>query len=397
MAGEGKAQFGQDRNLEYQYDPNTNMYGKHVVMEEGDSLKIYFTVHIKRLEGQNARFFSLGRFSFRYFIFSDYREQVPLRGDSLYKIKPVFKGDKAQIWFSFKLPKPKETQAVLFLVVHDYELDESTQFDIPLVIRGQTTAQQWAIFNSKGKEPLFANYFTKKDTVVFRKLTDRFQKLIVFRYNYPFFPASPPHVFVPRPNADMPIDSTFSIYTDSPISFKKPAFYFVQEDSTKQEGFCFWVMDHKFPRITRAAEMVDPLAYITKEEEYEELMAASQPKPAVDDFWQNFGINDANGKKLIKLYYTKVEKANELFTTFKPGWKTDKGMVYILYGKPFKVIRSLEKEFWTYNINGSQLNFTFVRSPNIFYPNSYDLERESFYESSYIYMVQQWRKGIANK
>ncbi|MBY0425559.1 MAG: GWxTD domain-containing protein [Cytophagales bacterium] len=387
-----------DRNLDYQYDLNPNISNKHIVLDEDDSLKVYATFHIKRLEGQNARYLSSSRFDFKYLIYSDYNSTSPISGDSLYRLKTNFKPDKAQIWFSFKLPKPQIPSAILFLSVHDSELDETTIFDIKLSINNENQAMPYGIFTSKGKEPIFSNYFTTKDTVQFRKMTDRFQKLIVFRYKHEFAPASPPMLYVPVINSNMAIDSIFSVYSDSPLRFKKEAFYFAQEDTTTSEGFCFTVKEAKYPRITRAKEMIGPLAYITKDEEYEELVKTKSPKAAIDDFWQNFGVNDPNAKKQIKQYYNRVEKANELFTTYKEGWKTDMGMAYILFGKPTKVLRSLEKEDWTYlTSNNSQLIFTFRRKPNIFYSASYELEREKFYESSYLSIVQQWRKGIPQK
>ena len=392
------AQPSVERNLDYQYDPIPNISCKYIVLDEDDSLKIYATFHIKRLEGQNARFLSPSRFEIRYNVFADYLNPTVLFGDSLYRMKTNFKPDKAQIWFSFKVHKPSAPSAVLFISVHDNELDETTQFDIPLVINKSTVGQYYGIFTSKGKEPLFANYFTVKDTVQFRKMTDRYQKLIVFRYNYDFDPAAPPMQYIPRPNKEMQIDCVFSVRADSPLRFKKAAFYFVQEDTTTTEGFSFTVKEFKYPKLSRAKELIGPLAYITKNEEYEELVRSKFPKLAVDDFWQNFGNNDQNAKKQIKLFYSRAEKANELFTSFKDGWKTDMGMIYIMYGKPSRVIRQFDKEFWTYvTANNSQIIFTFDRKPTIFTPKNFELEREKYYETSYLSNVQQWRKGLPPK
>jgi GWxTD domain-containing protein len=204
--------------------------------------------------------------------------------------------------------------------------------------------------------------------------------------------------YIPSPNKEMQIDCVFSVRADSPLRFKKAAFYFVQEDTTTTEGFSFTVKEFKYPKLSRAKELIGPLAYITKNEEYEELVRSKFPKLAVDDFWQNFGNNDQNAKKQIKLFYSRAEKANELFTSFKDGWKTDMGMIYIMYGKPSRVIRQFDKEFWTYvTANNSQIIFTFDRKPTIFTPKNFELEREKYYETSYLSNVQQWRKGLPPK
>ena len=36
-------------------------------------------------------------------------------------------------------------------------------------------------------------------------------------------------------------------------------------------------------------------------------------------------------------YYRRVRFANEEFTQYKDGWKTDRGMIYILFGPPNQV------------------------------------------------------------
>ena len=42
----------------------------------------------------------------------------------------------------------------------------------------------------------------------------------------------------------------------------------------------------------------------------------------------------------MRRYYARVEEANLRFSAFKPGWKTDRGMVYVRYGEPDTTISS---------------------------------------------------------
>ena len=37
-------------------------------------------------------------------------------------------------------------------------------------------------------------------------------------------------------------------------------------------------------------------------------------------------------KSLIAIYYNRIQNANLHFTTFKEGWKTDRGMIYVVFG-----------------------------------------------------------------
>ena len=67
-------------------------------------------------------------------------------------------------------------------------------------------------------------------------------------------------------------------------------------------------------------------------------------------------------------YYRRVRFANEEFTQYKDGWKTDRGMIYILFGPPNQVFYSdfvsFEKasQQWVYYNNG--IFFTFFDDHN---------------------------------
>ncbi|MFW6232503.1 MAG: GWxTD domain-containing protein, partial [Bacteroidota bacterium] len=38
-------------------------------------------------------------------------------------------------------------------------------------------------------------------------------------------------------------------------------------------------------------------------------------------------------------YYTRIETADKNFTSYTEGWRTDKGMVYVIYGTPHNIER----------------------------------------------------------
>ncbi|MCH7783138.1 GWxTD domain-containing protein [candidate division KSB1 bacterium] len=67
-------------------------------------------------------------------------------------------------------------------------------------------------------------------------------------------------------------------------------------------------------------------------------------------------------------YYRRVRFANEEFTQYKDGWKTDRGMIYILFGPPNQVFYSDFSSFekatqqWVYYTNG--VFFTFFDDHN---------------------------------
>jgi GWxTD domain-containing protein len=120
-----------------------------------------------------------------------------------------------------------------------------------------------------------------------------------------------------------------------------------------------------------------------------------KPKFTLDSFWLSIGGSEDYSRKLIKTFYQKVEYANRSFTSHKEGWKTDRGMVYIIFGKPDAVYRHNDQEEWDYeNVNDNSLTFSF-RKRNDLYSNDdeYELVRKPVYESYWKFMVERWRKG----
>lgn len=72
-------------------------------------------------------------------------------------------------------------------------------------------------------------------------------------------------------------------------------------------------------------------------------------KHFIDEFWletSNFDVNKA--KELIRVFYNRVKLANRYFTSYKKGWNTDRGKIYILLGLPDNVKQGANAEIWTY-------------------------------------------------
>ena len=95
-------------------------------------------------------------------------------------------------------------------------------------------------------------------------------------------------------------------------------------------------------------------------------------------------------KSAIRTYYRKVAQANEIFTDYKPGWKTDRGILYVVYGTPKEVFRSNATETWVYD---DELSFEFRILSNLFTPELYVLKRDQRYRESWISRVRVLRGG----
>ncbi len=195
------------------------------------------------------------------------------------------------------------------------------------------------------------------------------------------------------------------------IEFKYPLLdrgtYRFEVETTDQDGETiyrardFSVVSENYPSIMTARELAEPLIYLMDRRDHERMMEIQNPdslKEAVDRFWLSNVQNMNEARSVINLYYERVEQANKQFTTFKEGWKTDMGMIYILFGPPWYVDRYLNTMEWSYSYdrNDPEYNFTF-RRPNLkneFFPfDNYLLQRNQGYFNIQYRQIQLWLTG----
>jgi GWxTD domain-containing protein len=110
---------------------------------------------------------------------------------------------------------------------------------------------------------------------------------------------------------------------------------------------------------------IDQLQYISNRETIDSMKNAD---PAVKkerflSFWKKRDPTpNTETNELMEEYYQRVDYANKNFSHYVPGWKSDRGMVYIIFGTPSNIERrpfdmdSKPYEVWTY----FELNREFV-------------------------------------
>lgn len=157
-----------------------------------------------------------------------------------------------------------------------------------------------------------------------------------------------------------------------------------------------------YPALKTPRALARPLAYLMDEDEYEELMSISDPeelKQAVDRFWLSHIGNENEARQVIEKYYNRVVEANKQFSNFKAGWKTDTGMIYILFGPPWYVDDRLDEMRWSYAYNqrDPEYNYYFFqpRMENAYFPfQHWILQRDSFYFDVAYRQRQLWLSGL---
>ncbi|HEX7070972.1 MAG TPA: GWxTD domain-containing protein [Rhodothermales bacterium] len=164
----------------------------------------------------------------------------------------------------------------------------------------------------------------------------------------------------------------------------------------------FVVMPESFPRISTIDQMIEALSYIARRNEFEEIREPDDPaerRARFDAFWGSLIPNRQEATQVMQAYYSRVEEANVLFSTYKEGWKTDRGMVYIVHGAP--VYRQVEprREIWRYSYGSTMLpDFIFERyiAPEL-HPafDNFILQRTPEMEPLWERAVERWREGRA--
>jgi GWxTD domain-containing protein len=159
--------------------------------------------------------------------------------------------------------------------------------------------------------------------------------------------------------------------------------------------------------MTTPEAMTDPLAYLATQDELINIRSALKPKVSVDEFWIKCGGNIEKSRELIRIYYTRVLYSNYYFTSYKEGWRSERGMIYIMYGPPDKVYKNTEGESWGYKkprvksswggrftVDDNYLFFNFKKKKSIYSDNDYFLSRSETLVTFWDKAVASWRKGI---
>jgi len=87
---------------------------------------------------------------------------------------------------------------------------------------------------------------------------------------------------------------------------------------------------------------IGQLKFIAKQEEIDEIKKAPEAEriEKFEKFWEKRDPTAGTPEnELMDEYYRRVAYANENFSSFKEGWKSDMGMIYIIFGPPSDIER----------------------------------------------------------
>lgn len=217
------------------------------------------------------------------------------------------------------------------------------------------------------------------------------RKLYIKYFEKPVAPAPPPFSDRdPRFNPLKYAGRIVPIKSGQPIALPESGLYVIQADTFKDIGFPINSFSQDFPNLTSASEMVFSARYISKNKEYVAMKESEKARIQVEDFWLDITGDKDKAREKIKKYYNRVREANELFTIWKEGWKSDKGLIYIVFGPPSTIKLENKIEIWRYPANEHREAVDFIFDYRL---DQWVLRRDRGFDLPWSAEIWQWRNG----
>ncbi len=376
------AQIPGETNVNYWYNPAAPFDFSYRLSKKGDSLIVDFTVVNRG---------SVLLDSVTYVTAGDYKALESSDYQRILQQDLINSTDRSN---QYAITVPANTgKDRRYLFIFAYYNDIPYRFDVQLDREFSVTSLR--LFNQDTGLPVTRKTIAAGTPILIKNNNARAGKLYAYRYRHDFSTSKPPMNKKLNVQKSITPDTLITLNSSRPVNLRQEGMYFVQEDTSTLVGLTFHIYGSYFPRLVSAANLIDPLRYISTGQEMEELEGAEDAKKGLDNYWLKLTRSTERARIIIREYYRQVAYANAYFTSFKTGWKTSQGMIALLYGVPDQVYRNGNRERWVYDNrkNIVALEFQFVQVPNVLTPDYFELIRDERYEELWYRNIDLWRKG----
>ncbi|GEM_PF-2723727 len=367
--------------------------------ETPDDSKIYLKLYTNelRFSTTNPERINQAVLNINYYIKSSIESNEII--DSSKQVLKVEKTENQTSIISFFRLKPVESESfIVEFHINDVYGNKKSKNYLTINRSNDGNAQYYISFFANYQKPVFTEYFSPIDTLLIKTCCSKRGKFSISKYKLIEEPAIKPFKSNFINELNLLIDS--SIYlkpypSDSLFFSKTHGIYIIRSDSSKLKGFMKVQFKNAFPLISKPDELNDAISYLLTDEEYTYIKNSNNKKFLVDKFWLTTNENKERSKELIKIWYNRAVYSNYFFTSYKEGYKTDRGMIYIVFGPPDNIeyINGAEKWLYYNSENNSELDFLFTKQEQSVSENDYTLLRESRYEPYWNKAVKTWRSG----
>ena len=285
-----------------------------------------------------------------------------------------------------------------YLEISTFDINKKTKYSQSLNVNKQNLLGSQSFLITSSDKISFKNNFLKDENVMVKFSNPAIAQVTVDCFFKEFKPALPPFSSKQVEELKYKPDSLFVLYLSTNqffLTMPEKGFYHVKPDAKSLEGLTLYTYDETFPGVSNSDEMINCTRYIMNREEFEKCKKAADQKSEIDNFWLTIGGSNERAKELLKRYYGRVQEANKNYTSYTQGWKTDRGMIYIIFGQPTNIYYNKRSQVWVYGneANPAVLRFIFNKTPNPFSDNDFILERSVLYKDAWYNAVDVWRQG----
>ena len=389
----------QNGSYKYLYDyESRELHPEYVIYHHtDDSSTVFFRVRSSEL--LYARNGSSAPFTARLQLKTTMTEANGMVGDTtLVNITDASKSSQGWLLGSYRVRMP----AGFWNVLVEFG-DETKGLIQPSYLRADKTSiytsQNYLVRKKEINEPLFGGFVPVGSSVIVESNRNRqVNPPKVLRFSgEPKLPPPPFSSTGPEmPDMSKATEELLSSDSSGVWNFEvQNGSYFITQDAFHKSGITIKTANLFYPEVKAIESLQWPLRYITSKTEHEEIVKNSYPKMMIDKFWLECAGNKDHARELIRIFYHRVEEANYYFSTYTEGWRTDRGMIHLVFGNPTKVTRFNDSETWQYGEDGSAglLSFVFRKAESPLSGNVYVLDRDPGFKTYWEKGVQTWRNG----
>ncbi|MCD4768907.1 MAG: GWxTD domain-containing protein [Bacteroidales bacterium] len=319
--------------------------------------------------------------------------------------------EKGRRDFTYNIPlkAPGRSKYEVEIVIRDVVRNKSILGHIPFDKSNDHNRYNFKIRGYFNKYEIF-NPILKENEFINILYPNRAVDTLYVKYYKPFHDIpDPPSMLLPERELDLEYDDMLTLpYSDTLLFIlPKKGVYHITIDSNLVDGFTISNFGKEFPGMNSPITMIEPVIYLTNKDEVDNMLHYPNPKIALDEFWLGITGNVERSRELIRIYYSRVMYANYFFSSFREGWKTERGMIYIIYGPPDKVYKTADGEQWGYHkqeiksgwgiryrVKEDYLYFSFRRRENQFSDNDFTLLRSESITTHWEQAIRSWKSGI---
>lgn len=388
------------KNFSYIYNPSiTSLHPEYLVFHKSETrsmLMVKFYPNELLFNQVNADDKYTAEIKFSYFL---YNEKTKEMEDSSSALIDLDLNEVEEEMVSF-IPFNAQFGNKYNLQVITRDVKRKTQHRSAIFVdkTNKFSKQNFVIRQFGNSAPVFNNWVDSSTVFFIDYAYGKYDSLNISYFKDNFNVPSPPSTNVFKIDKFNKPDSQYTVFVSDTNLFRltRKGFYTFQIDTAKDNGISLAYFGEDFPYLTLADDLLQPLNYLTNKPTFRSISGIPNRKLAVDNFWLDVANDNIElAREVLRIYYNRVYLANYFFTSYKEGWKTDRGMIYIMYGLPNYIYKSDKTERWVYEeMQGpEQLYFKFKKIMHPYSNQHYMLIRSELLQTRWKDAVESWNSG----